>query len=173
MTARYCLALVAALYLAPAGSADPPEPTKPGDLLPGFRRSPWFGEQVRDRWVEGTVRVVVNGPERFDAKCPTRGSSFSPRHGNTIEQTLGRAKAAGLDWYFDIQHVAAQMRWTRETVPAENLILACVEAEGLGWPAWSKATPDAPARIRRVVEGLRELTPGDEGPLGFPTSEGD
>jgi hypothetical protein len=149
--------LLASLFVAPAAAGDP----TPSELLPGFRRSPWFGEQVREKWVEGTVRVVVNAPERFDPKRPTRLVVFATPNGNTIEQTLGCAKAGGLDWHFDIQHVAAQVRRAREVAPTENIVLACVEAEGLSWPAWRKATPDAPARIRRVVEGLRALIPGN------------
>src|SRR5262245_35334571 len=160
MNAPYRVAPVAALLFAATGNSDPPKPAKPADLLPGFRRGPWFGEQVRERWVEGSVRVLVNAPERFDLKRPTRLVVYTTPNGNTIEQTLGCAKADGLDWHFDIQHIAAQVRRFRQLFPADNVLLACVEAEGLSWPAWRRTTEDAAARIRRVVEGLRELVPG-------------
>jgi hypothetical protein len=130
------------------------------DLLPGFHHSPWFGEQVRERWVEGTVRVLVNAPETVDPKRPTRLIVYATPNGNTIEQTLGCAKADGLDWHFDIQHVAAQVRRFRELLPKENILLAVVESEGLSWPAWRRTTPDASARIVRVVNGFRDLVPG-------------
>lgn len=159
MSTRLISAALLTLVVAANAAADP----KPPALLPGFRRSPWFGEQVRERWVEGTVRVVVNAPERFDPKRPTRLVVYATPNGNTIEQTLGRAKAVGLDWHFDIQHVAAQVRRLREVAPAENIVLACVEAEGLSWPAWRKATPDAAPRIARVVQGLRDLLPDKRG----------
>jgi hypothetical protein len=162
------LTLLAALIAAPIAAGDPPS----GELLPGFRRGPWFGEQVRERWVEGTVRVLVNAPERFDPKRPTRLVVYATPNGNTIEQTLGCTKAEGLDWHFDIQHVAAQIRRLREVSPAENVVLACVEAEGLSWPAWRKADSDACARIRRVVEGLRELVPGKSRRVGLTGHSG-
>src|SRR4051812_39630187 len=89
----------------------PPEP------LAGFRRGPWFDEQVRDEWVEGDVRIAYNLPAKLDRSKPTRLVIFATPNGNTIEQTLGCAKAPGLDWHFDIQHVAAQIRRLREMSP--------------------------------------------------------
>ena len=142
------------LLTTAAATAAPPEP------LPGFHRSPWFNDQVREHWVEGSVRVLVNAPEVVDPKRPTRLVIYATPNGNTIEQTLGCGKADGLSWHFDIQHVAAQVRRLRELSPKENIVLACVEAEGLSWPAWRRSTPDAAARIARVVHGLRELVPG-------------
>ena len=96
------------LLTTAAATAAPPE------VLPGFHRSPWFNEQVRERWVEGSVRVLVNAPEVVDPKRPTRLVIYATPNGNTIEQTLGCGKADGLDWHFDIQHVAAQVRRLRE-----------------------------------------------------------
>ena len=144
-------ALIVVLVIAAPAPADP---------LPGFRRSPWFGEQVRERWVEGTVRVLVNAPEVVDPKRPTRLVVYATPNGNTIEQTLGCATTDGLDWHFDIQHVAAQVRRLRELSPRENIVLAVVEAEGLSWPAWRRSTADSSARIVRVLNGLRELVSG-------------
>jgi hypothetical protein len=132
----------------------------PTDLLPGFHRSPWFDEQVRERWVEGSVRVLVNAPDKIDPKRPTRLVVYATPNGNTIEQTLGCDKFDALDWHFDIQHVAAQVRRLRELSPKENIVLACVEAEGLSWPAWRRSTPDSAARIARIVAGLRDQVPG-------------
>ena len=147
--------LIALLALLPGAASAAPQ-----DVLSGFRRSAWFNEQVRERWVEGSVRVVVNAPEKFDPALPTRLVVYATPNGNTIEQTLGCARADGLDWHFDIQHVTAQVRRARELLPKENVVLACVEAEGLSWPAWRRATPDASARIVRIVNAFRELVPG-------------
>src|SRR6188508_1294231 len=88
--------------------------------LPGFRRSAWFDEQVREEWVAEGVRVVANAPAAVDPKRPTRLVIYATPNGNTIEQTLGCGKADGLDWHFDIQHVAAQVRRLREGSPNEN-----------------------------------------------------
>ena len=58
------------------------------------------------------VRVVVNAPAvaAFDPRMPTRIVFYATPNGNTIEQTLGCRANPGLDWHFDIQHVAAQIR---------------------------------------------------------------
>lgn len=130
--------------------------------LPGFRRSPWFDEQVREEWLSDCVRVRVSAAKDFDPKKPTRLIVYATPNGNSIEQTLGCEKADGLDWHFDIQHVAAQVRTLRALTPAENVVLACTEAEGLSWPAWKKKQPDGPARIRKVVEAIRGWLPKGE-----------
>lgn len=131
----------------------------PGADLPGFRRSPWFGEQVREQWVGEGVRVLANAAGDFDPKRPTRLIVYATPNGNTIEQTLGCGKADGFDWHFDIQHVAAQVRTLRALTPKENVVLACTEADGLSWPAWKKRFTDGPARIRKVVEEVRGWLP--------------
>jgi hypothetical protein len=145
--------LVATGTLSPTVSAR-------ADPLPGFRAGPWFGEQVRERWLDDNVRVIVNAPERIDPKRPTRLVIYATPNGNTIEQTLGCAKAEGLDWHFDIQHVAAQCRRLREVSPGENIVVACLEPEGLSWPSWRRTTADISTRIHTIVEGLRDLVPG-------------
>lgn len=144
---------LALLFCVTAPQAGPA--TKP--LLPGFHRSPWFGEQVREQWIEGDVRVVVGAAGDFDPERPTRLVVFATPNGNTIEQTLGCGPAAGLDWHFLIQHVAAQVRRYRELVPKTNVVIACAESEGLSWPAWRKRHADAPAKARRVVDWVKAL----------------
>jgi hypothetical protein len=103
------------------------------------------------------VRVLANTPARFDPKKPTRLVVYATPNGNSIEQTLGGAAADGLDWHFDIQHVAAQVRQFRAGSPEVNVVLVCVEPEGLSWPAWKRKYKDGPARIRKVVDILRAL----------------
>jgi hypothetical protein len=127
---------------------------------PGFRKSPWFGEWVHEEWVERGVRVLANAPADFDPDRPTRLVVYAAPNGNTIEQTLGCGPAAGLDWHFDIQHVAAQVRRLREVSPRENVVLVCAEAQGLSWPAWRRSYPDGPAAVRKVVETLRGWVSG-------------
>jgi hypothetical protein len=147
------------LLIAAVSAADPTPMAAP---LPGFRASPWFDERVREQWIGDDVRVVANAPAGFDAKKPTRLVIYATPNGNTIEQTLGCAMTDGLDWHFDIQHVAAQVRKLRAMSPGENIILACIETEGLSWPAWKRKSTDGPARIQKVVETLRSWVPGDD-----------
>src|SRR5688572_7541191 len=123
------------LVVAALAGADPKPPAAD---LPGFRSSPWFDERVREEWLAEGVRAVANAPAGFDSKKPTRLVVYATPNGNSIEQTLGCAAAPGLDWHFDIQHVAAQVRQLRAQSPAENVVLACVEPDGLSWPAWKR-----------------------------------
>lgn len=129
--------------------------------LPGFRKSAWFDEQVREEWIVPGVRVLANASGTFDPKKPTRLVIFATPNGNSIEQTLGCAGAPGLDWHFDIQHVAAQVRKLRSLMRDENIVLVCTEAEGLSWPAWKRKFADGPARVRKAVEIMRSWVPGD------------
>ena len=147
--------LRAVLFLVFCGLAGPTFAAE----LPGFRASAWFDEQVREQWVSEGVRVVANAAGNFDPKKPTRLILFATPNGNTIEQTLGCASATGLDWHFDIQHVAAQVRKLRSITPNENVVLVCTEAEGLSWPAWKRKFTDGPTRIRKVVETVRGWFP--------------
>jgi hypothetical protein len=129
--------------------------------LPEFRRSAWFGEQVREAWLEGSVRVVMLAAGAFDPDKPTQLIVYATPNGNSIEQTLGSGRNESTDWHFDIQHVAAQVRRWRAVQPAHNVVVVVVEPIGLSWPAWKAARPDGPATIRRVVDALRSWLPGE------------
>src|SRR5262245_24198657 len=82
----------------------------PPKLLDGYHRSPWFAEQLHERWHEPGIRLIIYAPLNIDAAKPTRLVFFATPNGNTIEQTLGCQAIPGLDWHYDIQHIAAQTR---------------------------------------------------------------
>jgi hypothetical protein len=149
----YAIVVIAVL----AAGADPLS-----GALPGFRTSAWFDERVREEWVAEGVRALANVTAKFDPKKPTRLVIYATPNGNSIEQTLGCATAAGLDWHFDIQHVAAQVRKFREVAPDENVVLVCVEADGLSWPAWKRKYKDGPARVQKIIETVRGWVPGGD-----------
>jgi hypothetical protein len=128
-------------------------------LLPGFHRFPWFQESIREAWLEGSVHAVMNVPADFDPAKQTQLVLFATPNGNTVEQTLGCRLEPGADWHVDIQHVAAQTRVWRRLNPEQNIVLACVAAEGLSWPAWRQARKDNAAIIARIVDTLRGWLP--------------
>lgn len=136
-------------------------PSSPTPLLPGFHKAPWFDEQVREEWIVAGVRVLVNAPGSYDRSKPTHLVIFATPNGNTIEQTLGCANVKGIDWHFDIQHIAAQARKLRSLLPEENVVFACTEADTLSWPAWKASRPDGPAQIRKVVDLIKSWIPAD------------
>jgi hypothetical protein len=121
-----------------------------GELV-GFVPGPAFGERVKRVTLESGVRVYVNAPGAMEEGRPTRLVVYATPNGNTIEQTLGRAKGAGIDWHFDIQHVAAQVRRWREVDGRENVVLAVTDAPGKSWPAFRAKTVDAGKVIAEVV----------------------
>ncbi|HUQ71920.1 MAG TPA: hypothetical protein VM165_20485 [Planctomycetaceae bacterium] len=129
--------------------------------LPEFRRSAWFGEQVREAWLENTVRVLMTAAGDFDPQRPTQLIIYATPNGNSLEQTLGSARTETADWHYDIQHVAAQVRRWRTVNTAQNVVLAVLEPVGLSWPAWNKSQTDGPAKIRLIVETLRSWLPGE------------
>ncbi len=134
----------------------------PGELLPSFQHSRWFGEQVAEERTPAGVRMLFNAPspQQFDFMRPTRFLFYATPNGNTIEQTMGSALEPKTDWHFDIQHIAAQLRRLRELDKYENLVLVCVEAEGLSWPAWRQKHADNATLIRGLVETARARIPG-------------
>jgi hypothetical protein len=97
------------------------------------------------------VRLCVIWPRAIDPAKPTLVVLYATPNGNTIEQTLGCAAAPGLDWRYDIQHVAAQIRRLRQVDHEHNIVLAVTQAPGLSWPAFRKTHSDAGEIIQAVV----------------------
>jgi hypothetical protein len=140
--------------------------------IPGFRKSAWFSEQVRELWFAEGIRVLVNVPGNFDGKKQTRLILFATPNGNSLEQTLGSVTEGNTDWHFDIQHIAAQVRRFREVAPDTQIVLACLEAEGLSWPAWKRSRQDGPTTIRKVVETIRQWIPSKDVSIALAAHSG-
>lgn len=84
------------------------------------------------------VRVRLNLPPaspEFEAELLVL---YALPNGNTIEQTAGRRPHNTNEWRYDIQHIAAQIRFVRAALPETRIGLAYLEATGLSWPAWRK-----------------------------------
>ncbi len=127
------------------------------EIEPQWNRSPWFEETSFTAALEPNLRINVNAPLDADGKPAkaTRLIVFALPNGNTIEQTLGCKLTEGMDWHYDIQHIGAQVRLLRETMPDEKIVLICAEAGGLTWPNWRKNTPDANKGIAAFVDAWR------------------
>jgi len=128
---------------------------------PGFQKGPWFDEQISYLQLEPDVRLIIVAPrpERIILEKPSRVVLFAAPNGSTIEQTLGCQQAAGRDWHFDIQHIAAQHRKWQFLNQRENLILVCLEAKGLSWPRWRAKHPENPKLIRKVIAETLQVIP--------------
>jgi hypothetical protein len=119
----------------------------------------WPDEQITELNLDAGVRAVINAPAAVRNNVPLRLVLYAAPAGNTIEQTFGRPVAAGDDWHFDIQHIAAQTRWLRRQDPSADLAVAVLQCREKSWPAWRKAhDPDHP-RIPGIVAAIREKFP--------------
>jgi hypothetical protein len=127
------------------------------DESPKWTRSSQFDETSFTKTIDGKIRLYVNAP--LDAKGePARATRlivYTLPAGNTIEQTLGCKAKPGLDWHYDIQHVAAQLRLLRSLMPSERIVLVCPEGPGLNWSAFRKAHADADSRMAQLVDHWR------------------
>ncbi len=127
------------------------------DLLEGFTLSPHWGERTQEFTTPEGVRVHINAPSAadFDPRRPTCLALYALPNGNTIEWTIGRAKAEGLDWHYYIQHIGAQTRRLREVMTDRNLIVAYLETNLKSWPAWRSKHADNGKLILALVEEIR------------------
>jgi hypothetical protein len=124
-----------------------------GELLPGFANGPQFEEQVRWSVLESGVRVHFNAPLTMNLGRRVLVLYATP-NGSTIEQTLGCKAAEGLDWHYDIQHVAAQIRLLRATDARTDYVLAVVQSPKMSWPAFRRDQPQAGKIIPELIDSL-------------------
>jgi hypothetical protein len=124
------------------------------DPLRGFAVDEAFHERSLSYTESPGVRVHLLASDRYVAGKPTRLIIYALPNGNTIEETLGHAVPPDSKSKFGIQQIAAQTRFLRKELDDENLVLACVEAKGLAWPAWRKAHGDR--AVTRIVSRLMQ-----------------
>lgn len=154
-----CSTAFAALLIGVLSIAGIPGAARSAPLT-GFREAPWPGEQILDERTPEGVRIHTNAPDLIDPSRPTLVVFFSTPNGNSIEQTLGSAMEPGLDWHYDIQHIAAQTRKLREVDTRENFVLVVVQPDERSWPAWRAKHPDNATLIRSLVNMVATRIPG-------------
>lgn len=131
-------------------------PASSAESLAGF--VPTAERQERVRWLRGEagVRLFVNLPANWETASRRHLVIFATPNGNTIEQTLGCTLKPSLDWRYDIQHVAAQVRRVREMDLTQSYALAVVQAPQLSWPTYRGSVPRAQFVMRELVESLQK-----------------
>jgi hypothetical protein len=121
-----------------------------------LKPSPWFDERILTEASAPDVRIHANAPADGAATTqPTRVMVYALPNGNTLEQTLGCKMTKGLDWHYDIQHVAAQVRLLREIKPDERLVLVCADAAKLSWPSWRSSHKNANELTGKLLDEWR------------------
>lgn len=102
-------------------------------------------------------RVVINSPseKQFRKERPVRLILYALPNGNTIEETEGRGGALlPEEWRFDIQHIAAQVRFLREHDRRYNYIVAYLESEQKGWTTHAAVYPNSPALYKKLTDTI-------------------
>lgn len=130
------------------------------------------GEEFTSFTLQPGVRVTLQRPTDAPSSRPPHLVLYLLPNGNTTEQAEGRTSATGVDWHYNIQHIAAQTRRVRELLTTQTVITAVVEADTLSWPAWRKATPNPDARIGELVEEIRQKAGLSTAPLDLVAHSG-
>ncbi len=123
--------------------------------LPQFQSNEATQEQLRWRHESNGVRAFILAPKQLkhQRRCLV---IFATPNGNTLEETLGCLSSRQLSWRFDIQHVAAQMRWLRHQDQETDYIVAVVQAPQLSWPEFRRSNPDSNGWISKFVETIKD-----------------
>lgn len=129
------------------------------NILEKFVTTENFGERILNLRFYPEVTVQINAPskEMFDSTKKTLLVLYALPNGNSIEWTIGKKLKPGDDWHFDIQHIAAQTRFLRETYPYANIIVAYLVTEGKSWPKWRREKRSSHFVIKSLVDSLASM----------------
>ncbi len=114
------------------------------------------------------VRVLINSPKNFENSKPILLILYALPNGNTIEMTAqrvdlrsrresstGKKLRDGDDWHYDIQHIAAQTRFLRNTLNEYTIVVAYLESVQKSWTAWRRKYEHNAGDIARIVNYVR------------------
>lgn len=101
------------------------------------------------------TRVLINAPSQIDPARPPLLILFALPNGNSIEWTAGKRMKDGDDWHYDIQHIAAQVRFLRTVLTSYTVYAAYLEASQKSWPAWRKKREYQDSEVARIVDYVR------------------
>jgi len=132
-------------------------PSAQTQILNEFTETGSFKEQ--ELWIKNEpedVTILINAPLHFNKKGETFLVLFALPNGNSIEWTKGKKTKPGDDWHFDIQHIAAQMRFVRNLDKKNNYIVTYLMAEQKSWPIWKRTTQGSLQLIKNIVDSLAD-----------------
>jgi hypothetical protein len=131
--------------------------------LVGFAATGEFAERTRTMELAPGVTATIVAPTQVDTRDRVDLILYALPNGNTTAQTMGRRIVPGLDWHFDIQHIAAQTRALRRMGMPQAIVIY-LEADTRSWPAWRQRMgyEVANRRIVAMVDELRAAVGGTE-----------
>ncbi len=102
-------------------------------------------------------RVVLNipGNSHFSPERKTLIIFYALPNGNTIEQTQGRLITDEKEWRFDIQHIAAQTRFLRETDKEHNYLVVYLQSETGGWTSHAANYTNSGELYNHLIDSIR------------------
>ena len=123
-----------------------------------FTSLPGFNERVRVLELYPNVTATIVEPANLDRSKRIDLILYALPNGNTTAQTMGRKLVEGLDWHYDIQHIAAQTRALRSR-GMKQAVLVYLEADSKSWPQWrsSRGYERANKRIVALVSEIRRI----------------
>lgn len=127
--------------------------------LPGFQKSPHFGEQVLHFEFFPGIYVEINAPAStaFDAEKKILLVFYALPNSNRIEETIGRRIKSDEEWRYEIQHIGAQTRFLRNQVKEYNIVTVYLETDVQSWPWWSGMRPDGDILVKMVVDSVKSI----------------
>ncbi len=108
-------------------------------------------------------RVVVNipGKKYLNSPANTRVIFYALPNGNSIEQTEGGYIADSIlktkEWRYDIQHIAAQVRFLREHDKRYNYVVAYLESAAKAWTSHASAHANSSQLYRKLIDSIRVI----------------
>ena len=155
---KISLTLFACLFLSQIAHG------KEDALWPGFVTQGSHHEQAREVCFADESRAIIlaPSPDRVDPNQPILLIVYATPNGNTAEQTLGCQLNEGMDWHFDIQHIAAQWRQFSSMERDRTVVLACVQTNNLSWPTWKSQRSQGPQIIHQIIKSLAASLPNED-----------
>ncbi len=101
------------------------------------------------------VTITIDSPATL-SYTRTQVVLYALPNGNTTAQTMGKRLQPGDDWHFDIQHIAAQTRFTRSLLK-ENLIVVYLENDLKSWPQWKRQHANYRQLIPAIMDTIQQL----------------
>jgi hypothetical protein len=141
---------------------------QPSVDLRGFTTLSGAPERMRVLDLYPGVTATIVAPARLDARRPVELILYALPNGNSTAQTMGRTMAEGVDWHFDIQHIAAQTRALRARGMPQAVVVY-LEADGKSWPSWRAKLGYARANAR-IVEMVDQLRAAVGSPPNMPVT---
>jgi len=114
--------------------------------------------KIDSSW-SGDVRITIDQFPVKNAK-QTIVCFFALPNGNSTEWTMGKKMAAGDNWHYDIQHIAAQTSFIRNKLNRVNFTVVYLENKFRSWPSWKEKHPDFRQRLPAMIDSITATIKG-------------